>query len=312
MRYFVTGGAGFIGSHLVDRLVNMGAVTVYDNLSSGKKEFIEHHLDREGFQLIEADLLDFDALKKEMAGHDCVFHLAANTGIRAGTRKLDLDLNDGTIGTYNTLVATKENGIKKFVFASSATVYGEAPLQPVSEDYGPLLPISPYGASKLACEGLISAFCHLFNMQAWIFRFANVVGERETHGVIFDFIEKLKRNPEELEILGDGTQERPFLMVEDCIEGILFGFAHADQAISVFNLGSSSSTDVTTIAKMVVEEMELTNAKFKYTGGNRGWPGDAPQVHFNISKMGKLGWKPKYTSDEAVRKTIKDILGKSG
>lgn len=158
----------------------------------------------------------------------------------------------------------------------------------------------------------MTAFCHLFNMQAWIFRFANVVGERETHGVIFDFIEKLKRNPEELEILGDGTQERPFLMVEDCIEGILFGFAHADQAISVFNLGSSSSTDVTTIAKMVVEEMELTNAKFKYTGGNRGWPGDAPQVRFNISKMGKLGWKPKYTSDEAVRKAIKDILGKSG
>lgn len=312
MRYFVTGGAGFIGSHLVDRLVNMGAVTVYDNLSSGKKEFIEQHLAREGFQLIEADLLDFDALKKEMAGHDYVFHLAANPKVRAGIEDTDLDLKQGTITTYNVLEAMRLNGIKKIVFASSSTVYGETPTKPVPEDYGPFQPISLYGASKLACEGLITAFCHLFSMQAWIFRFANIVGSRATHGVIFDFINHLKQSPSELEILGDGTQCKPYLHIEDCIDGILYGFRNAYDRVNVFNLGSSSSTDVTTIAKMVVEEMELTNAKFKYTGGNRGWPGDAPQVRFNISKMGKLGWKPKYTSDEAVRKAIKDILGKSG
>jgi len=312
MRYFVTGGAGFIGSHLVDRLVNMGAVTVYDNLSSGKKEFIEQHLAREGFQLIEADLLDFDALKKEMAGHDCVFHLAANPEARAGIEDTDLDLKQGTITTYNVLEAMRLNGIKKIVFASSSTVYGEPPPEPVHEDYGPLQPISLYGASKLACEGLISAFCHLFNMQAWIFRFANVVGSRTTHGVIFDFINKLRQNPKELEILGDGTQEKPYIHAEDCVDGILHGFQHSNNQVNVFNLGCSSTTKVSIIAQMLAEEMGLLDVKFKYTGGNRGWPGDTPQVRFNISKMGKLGWKPKYTSDEAVRKAIKDILGKSG
>ncbi len=310
MRYFVTGGAGFIGSHLVDRLMEMGAVTVYDNLSSGKREFIKHHLGRDGFQFIKADLLEFDTLKRAMKDHDVVFHLAANTDIRAGTAKIDLDLNNGTIGTYNALVAMRENGIKRIVFASSATIYGEAPVKPISEDYGPLQPISLYGASKLACEGLITAFCHLFGMQAWIFRFANVVGMRETRGVIFDFIHKLRRNPGELEILGDGTQVRPFFMVEDCVDGILFGFEHSDEPVNIFNLGCASSTDVTSIAKMVVEEMGLGKVRFKYTGGIRGWPGDAPRVRFNINRIAELGWQPRYTSDEAVRKAIKDILGK--
>ncbi len=312
VRYFVTGGVGFIGSHLVDRLVNMGTVTVYDNLSSGKKEFIEHHLDREGFQFIQADLLEFNTLKKTIREHDVVFHMAANPEARAGIEDTDLDLKQGTIATYNVLEAMRLDGIKKIVFASSSTVYGETPIKPVPEDYGPLQPISLYGASKLACEGLITAFCHLFDMQAWVFRFANIVGARATHGVIFDFINKLERNPGELEILGNGTQEKPFFMVEECIEGILFGFAHSDQRVNVFNLGCFSSTDVTTIAKIVAEEMGLGEAKFKYTGGKRGWPGDAPRVRFNISKMEKLGWKPKYTSDEAVRKATRDILGKSG
>ena len=310
MRYFVTGGAGFIGSNLVDRLVERGAVTVYDNLSSGKKEFIQHHEGKDGFRFIKADLLELDTLRKAMKGHDVVFHLAANTDIRAGTAKIDLDLKSGTIGTYNVLVAMKENGIKKIVFASSATVYGEGAVKSTSENHGPLFPISLYGASKLACEGLITAFCHLFNMQAWMYRFANVVGKRETRGVIYDFIQKLRRNSAELEILGDGTQERPFFMVEDCVDGILFGFEHATESVNVFNLGCNSSTDVTSIAKMVVEEMGLTDVEFKYTGGNRGWPGDAPQVHFNIGKIAKLGWKPKYTSDEAVRWAIRDILDK--
>ena len=312
MRYFVTGGAGFIGSHLVDRLVNMGAVTVYDNLSSGKKEFIEQHLGRKDFQFAQADLLEFNTLKEVMRGHDIIFHMAANPEARAGIKDTDLDLKQGTTATYNILEAMRINDIKKLVFASSSTVYGETPAEPVPEDYGPLLPISLYGASKLACEGLISAFCHLFNMQAWIFRFANVVGSRTTHGVIFDFINKLRQNPKELEILGDGTQEKPYIHTEDCVDGLLHGFQHSNNQVNVFNLGCSSTTKVSIIAQMLAEEMGLPDVKFKYTGGNRGWPGDAPQVRFNISKMGKLGWKPKYTSDEAVRKAIKDILGKSG
>lgn len=312
MNIFVTGGAGFIGSHLVDRLLDMGEVTVYDNLSSGNKEFIEHHFGRKNFRFIQADLLDLDTLKETIKRHDVVFHMAANPEARAGIEDTDLDLKQGTIATYNVLEAMRLNGIKKIVFTSSSTVYGETPIEPVAEDYGPLHPISLYGASKLACEGLITAFCHLFNMQAWIFRFANVVGARATHGVIFDFINKLKQNPEELEILGNGTQEKPYIRVEDCVDGILYGFQHSNGQVNVFNLGISSSTSVSTIAQMLVEEMGLANIKFRYTGGNRGWPGDVPQVRFDTSRMEKLGWKPKYTSDEAVRKAIRDILGKSG
>ena len=312
MRYFVTGGAGFIGSYLADRLVDLGEVTVYDNLSSGKREFIEHHLDREGFQLIQANLLEFDTLRKAMEAHDVVFHMAANPEAKAGIQDTDLDLRQGTVANYNVLEAMRLNGIKRIVFASSSTVYGKTPIGPIPEDYGPLQPISLYGASKLACEGLITAFCHLFNMEAWIFRFANVVGPRATHGVIYDFVNKLKQNPRELEILGNGTQEKPYIHVEDCVEGILYGFHHSNGQVNVFNLGSSSTTRVSTIAQILVEEMGLPNAKFKYTGGDRGWPGDVPQVRFDISRMESLGWKPKHTSNEAVRKAIRDIMGGSG
>lgn len=310
MRYFVTGGAGFIGSHLVDRLVSMGDVVIYDNLSSGKTEFIKHHLGRDSFQFIEADLLELDTLTKAMKDHDIVFHMAANPDARAGIKDTDLDLKQGTIVTYNILEAMRLNAIKKIVFASSSTVCGETPVKPIAEDYGPLQPISLYGASKLASEGLITAFCHLFGMQAWIFRFANVIGARATHGVVFDFINKLKRNTRELEILGDGSQEKPYLHVADCVDGFLYGFQHSNDQVNVFNLGTPSSTDVDTIARMLVEEMGLSNVRFKYTGGNRGWPGDVPQVRYDTSKTERLGWKPRYSSDEAVRRAIRDILGK--
>ena len=310
MRYFVSGGAGFIGSHLVDRLIEMGEVTVYDNLSSGKREFIEHYLSRDNFRFIQADLMELDTLQKAMKDHDAVFHLAANPDARAGIRDTSLDLKQGTIATYNVLEAMRLNGIKKIVFASSSTVCGETPVKPIAEDYAPLQPISLYGASKLAGEALISAFCHLSGMQAWIFRFANVVGARATHGVIFDFINKLKRNAGELEILGDGSQEKPYLHVADCVDGFLYGFQHSHDQVNVFNLGTSSSTDVTTIARMLVEAMGLSDVSFKYTGGNRGWPGDVPQVRYDISRLERLGWKPGYTSDEAVRRGIRDILSK--
>lgn len=311
MRYFVTGGAGFAGSYVVDRLSKRGEVIVYDNLSWGKEELIKHHLGEDNFHFIKADILDFKLLKEAMEGCDVVFHFAAWNDIEAGTRNTELDLKNGTIGTYNVLIAMKENGIKEVVFSSSAALYGEALNTSIAEDYGPQLPISLYGASKLACEGLISACCHLFSMKSWIFRFSNVVGKRQTHGVILDFIRKLQQNPEELEILGDGTQERPFFLADDCAEGILFAYDHAREPVNLFNLGCSSFTDITTVAKIVVEEMGLQGVKFKYTGGKRGWPGDVLVVHFNVEKIGKMGWQAKHSSDEAVRLATRQILGKS-
>ncbi len=307
-KYFITGGAGFIGSHLVDRLIKESEVTVYDNLSSGNLEFIEHHLGKDNFHFVEAGLLDFDTLSRSIKGQDAVFHLAANPDIRAGTEKTDLDLKQGVLTTYNVLEAMRLNNIKKIIFTSSGTVYGEV-TEPVTEDLGPLLPISLYGASKLAGEGLISAFCHLFVMQAWIFRLANVVGTRCSHGVIFDFINKLKQNPNKLEVLGDGRQEKSFLHIDDCIDGMLFGIEHSQKPLSIFNLGTDSWTGVTTIARMVVEAMGLSDVSINYTGGNRGWKGDVPQVRFNISKMRQLGYEPKYNSEGAIRKAVEGILG---
>ncbi len=311
-KYFVSGGAGFIGSHLVDRLADRGEVTVYDNLSSGKAEFIKHHLDKGGVRLVQADLLDTNRLNSEMTDIDAVFHLAANSEARTGLENTRYDLEQGTIATYNVLEAMRLNGVKCIVYASSSTVYGETPVQPTAENYGPLQPISLYGASKLAGEGLVSAFCHTFDLQGWIFRFANVIGARSTHGVVFDFIEKLKENREELEILGDGTQEKPYLHVADCVDGFLYGYEHASERVNVFNLGTTSSSKVSTIACMLVEEMGLSAVDFKFTGGSRGWPGDVPQVRYDTSKMERLGWKPRYTSDEAVRRGIRDILEKEG
>jgi len=309
-KILVTGGAGFIGSHLTDRLIRSkkNYVTVYDNLSSGKKGFIAHHLTKPNFKFIKADLLDFRKLKKEIKNHNIVFHLSANPDIQRGIKNTKLDLEQETIATYNVLEAMRQNNIKKIIFASSSAIYGEAFNKLIKEDYGPILPISLYGAGKAGSEALISAFCGTFNFQAWIFRFANVVGNRATHGVILDFINKLKKNPKELEILGNGKQVKPYIWVGDCVDGILHGLRKSKNQINVFNLGVNDSVCVNNIAKMVVKEMDLRNVKFNYTGGDRGWPGDIPRFRYNISKMKKLGWQAKYNSQEAVRKTIQFLI----
>ncbi len=308
MKCFVTGGAGFIGSHLVDKLVEKGnQVTVYDNLSSGKKDFLKKHLNQDYFKFVKADLLDKQKILENIKDHDVVFHIAANPDVRLGAEKPEIAEKDMQ-STYNLLDAMRLKNVKEIVFSSSSVIYGETPEKPLPEDYGPLLPISVYGAAKLASEGLISSFAHTFDMKGWIYRFANVVGERGTHGVIVDFIHKLKDNPNELEILGDGKQKKPYLYVTECVDGILHGFTHADDEVNVFNLGVDSVTEVTRIGELVVEEMNLDNVEFKYTGGKRGWKGDIPHFQFDISKIKKLGWKPTLSSDEAVRKAIRDLL----
>jgi len=309
MKAFVTGGAGFIGSHLVDKLMAEGdEVTVYDNLSSGKKEFIEHHIGKTNFHFIKAELLDFDALKKAMKGHEIIWHLAANTDIPGGNKITDLDLKNCTVATRNVLEAMKQLDVSKILFSSSGTVYGDVPAMPLSEIFGPLFPISLYGAGKLACEGLISAYCHLFNMQAWIFRFGNVVGARMGHGVIYDFIHKLKRNPKELEILGDGNQEKNYFLVEECLDGMFFALRHSDKQCDIFNLGCKSTVKVNAIAQIVVDEMGLNGVKFRYTGGKRGWPGDTPVVIYDVSKMKGRGGGAKHTSAEAVRVAARRLI----
>ena len=311
MKCFVTGGAGFIGSHLVDKLIQKNYdVTVFDNLSSGKKEFIEHHIKNDRFRFVNADLLDENVVSDEIKDQDVVFHIAANPDVRLGAKKPDIAKKD-IIATYNLLDSMRENDVKKIVFSSSSTIYGETPSFPLNENYGPLLPISVYGAAKLAAEGLISSFCHSFDMQGWIYRFANVVGTRGTHGVIVDFINKLRKNPKELEILGDGRQRKPYLYVTECVDGIIFGFEKSNDEINFFNLGCKSTSDVTRIGELVTEEMNLENVNFSYTGGKRGWKGDIPHFQFDISKIEKLGWKPNLESDEVVRMAVKDLL-KSG
>jgi UDP-glucose 4-epimerase len=310
-KYFVTGGAGFIGSHLSEKLLAEGnQVTVYDNLISGSKENIKHLIGKKGFQFIQDDLLDTVVLNQTLKGYDIVWHLGANTDIPTGNKVTDLDLKNCTIATRNVLEAMRINNIDEILFASSACVYGDGAPRALSESFGPLFPINLYGAGKLACEGLLSSYSHLFGIKVWMFRFANVVGDRMGHGVIFDFIQKLKKNPRELEILGDGKQEKPFFLVEDCISGMMFAFQKLKNQCDVFNLGTETFITVTRIGEIVCEEMGLKNVKFKYTGGKRGWPGDAPVIHFSVNKMKKLGWQASHSSDEAVRIATRRLLGK--
>ncbi len=305
MKYLVTGGAGFIGSHLVDRLVEVGEVVVFDNLSSGKEKFIQHHFGKDNFEFINADLLDKDAVQAAMAGVDMVYHIAANPDIRYGIEYTDVDLKQGTIATYNVLESMRLAGIGKIAFSSSSTIYGEPTEVPVPEDYGPSLPISLYGASKLAGEGLISSFASTFDMQVWIYRFANIIGSRGTHGVIFDFIEKLKKNPAELEILGDGSQSKSYLLVQECVDAMIFGVENADENVNVFNLGCDDWINVSRIAEVLVEELPLDDVKFNYTGGDRGWKGDVPKIVLSAAKINTLGWKAGHNSEEAMRKAVK-------
>lgn len=309
MKILITGGAGFIGSHLTDRLLAEGhSVVVYDNLSLGRLDNIEEAQKNPNFSFIEGDILDKEKFFAVFENNkfDIVFHMAANSDIARSHANPDVDFDNTLRTTYNTLLAMKEFGVKKIVFASTSAIYGET-LEKVAETYGPLFPASHYGASKLASEAYISSFCENYGIQAWITRFPNVVGERSTHGVIRDFIKKLKKTPERLEVLGNGMQYKPYLYVKDLVDAILYVWKNTNDKINFYNLGVDSRTRVKEIAQMVIEEMGL-NAQIDYTGGDRGWVGDVPEFNYNLDKIHKLGWEAKNTSNEAVRKAIRYIL----
>jgi UDP-glucose 4-epimerase len=311
-RCLVVGGAGFIGSHLVEHLLELRAdVTVFDNLSVGKREFLTRAL-ASCCHLVEADALDLEALTRAMTDHEFVFHLAANPEARWGLDNPRLDLEQGTICTWNVLEAMRRTAAKKLIFASSGTVYGDT-RQPCAEGDLGSLPISLYGASKFACEGLISAFVECFGLNAWIYRFGNVVGPRGTHGAALDFLNKLKKNPDELEVLGDGLQSKPYVHVNDCVAGVLYGVEHARERLNVHNIAPHDFTSVQRIAELCVKHSPYPNASIRYTGGSRGWPGDIPHSRLNSEKLAALGFRVTLTSDQAVdaavRALVREVFG---
>jgi UDP-glucose 4-epimerase len=311
MRSFVVGGAGFIGSHLVDRLAERGPVTVFDNLSVGKREFIEGHLASGRAALVQADALDLSALTTAMRGpagegHDAVFHLAANPEARWGLERTRLDLEQGTIATYNALEAARLAGVPRFVFSSSGTVYGNTAEACGEMDLGHL-PISLYGASKFAGEAMISAYVECFGLKGFICRFGNVVGPRGTHGAILDFCKKIKAHPEYLDVLGDGRQAKPYLHVTDCAAGLLYVLDHAGDPLNVFNLAPPDVTSVRRIAELCVAASPYKNARIEYGGGSQGWPGDVPRSRVKPDKLTALGFSVRFTSDAAVEQAVSEV-----
>lgn len=315
----VTGGAGFVGSHLVDHLVKKGErVIVVDNLSSGEIKFIQKWIDSGDVVFLQCDLKDLEMLKPVMYDPldgepvDIVYHLAANPDIRLGTTITDTDLKEGTIATYNVLESMRLAGVKKIAFSSSSVVYGEAEKMPTPENYGPLFPISLYGASKLASEALITSWVGTFGLQAWIFRFANIVGARGTHGVIFDFIHKLHKNRNQLEVLGNGLQEKSYMEVEDCAMSMIHVVENTKEQINCFNLGTNDTCSVRRIAEIVLEESKCQDAEIQYTGGDRGWAGDVPKSMLDPGRLFELGFNPNFSSEEAVRHTARCLVQEIG
>lgn len=308
----VTGAAGFIGSHLVDRLLAVGQQVIgVDNFVLGRKENLEKASNHANFRFAEIDVNDLKALRKLIESEsrggriDAVWHMAANSDIQAGTRDPDIDLQLTFLTTYNVLKTMEACGIRRLAFASTSAIYGNHP-GILNEDAGPLFPISNYGAMKLASEGVITAALEKFLKHAWIFRFPNVIGSRATHGAIYDFVKKLKQNPKELEVLGDGSQQKPYLHVSELIDAMLHVYARSQEKLNYFNIASEGSgTTVRAIAEATVR-MAAPNAKIRYTGGKKGWVGDVPRFSYSIEKIKKAGWVPKMSSDQAVELAIRE------
>ena len=305
-RIFISGGAGFIGSHLLRRLLKDAAVeriVVFDNFTSGRHSYIAQSIKDHRVKVVEGDLKDLSAVQSAMADCNTVFHLAANPDIAKAATHPDIDFWEGTYLTQNVLEAMRETGARNIFYASGSGVYGDNPSIAFREDYGPCLPISTYGASKLACEALISAYCHLFGFYGRVFRFANVVGGRQTHGVGYDFVRRLKSDPTRLRIMGDGSQRKSYIHVDDVLEAIFTANQEATPSYDVFNVATDDCITVREIADMAVEVSGLAagSVQYEFTGGDRGWKGDVPIVQFDCSKIKALGWRCRRSSAEAVR-----------
>jgi UDP-glucose 4-epimerase len=309
MRILVTGGAGFIGSHLCDRFVERGDdVWCVDNLRLGQLQNIAHQKSPR-FRFIELDVLDRSKLSNlfSKANFEAVFHMAANSDIAAGVSDFQLDFKLNQLTTITVLQVMQAHKVQRFFFASTSAIFGEVDAV-LREDFGPLEPISFYGASKLAAEAYVSVFAHTFGGRAVVLRFPNVVGERATHGVIYDFLRKLKANSAQLEVLGDGMQSKPYLYVSDLIDAILLAWDKSNAPYAVYHAAGIGTTTVREIAELVVAAADCGDTRIVYAGGDRGWPGDVPRFRYDTSKLEALGWKPQFHSTDAVRHAVERIL----
>jgi UDP-glucose 4-epimerase len=303
-KILVTGAAGFIGSNLLDRLLHEGQTVVgYDNLSTGQKHFLKDALTQSSFRLFEGDLLNLDNLKTAMRGSDFVFHFAANADVRFGLQHPGRDLEQNTQATFNVLEAMRANGISKIAFSSTGSVYGEAKVFPTPEDAPFPVQTSLYGASKLAGESLIQAYCEGFGFQSWIFRFVSILGERYTHGHVFDFYNQLRNDPSRLRVLGNGKQKKSYLYIQDCLDAMLVALDKAKDKVNIFNLGVDGYCQVNDSIGWICGEMGV-NPKLEYSGGERGWVGDNPFIFLDTKKIQSLGWKPKVSIEDGVVRTV--------
>jgi UDP-glucose 4-epimerase len=308
MKAFVTGGAGFIGSHVVDRLIQDGrSVTVFDNISTGFEENLAVHAGSGLLTLHRGDVLDAPALTSAMEGHDILFHFQANADVRGGIKNTRADLEQNTIGSWNALEAARLAGVQTIVFASSATVYGEPEIFPTPEGC-PLVQTSLYGASKLAGEAMLQAYSEYFGIRSIIFRFVSWIGPRYSHGVVFDFVKKLRANPRQLEILGDGKQVKSYLDVRDGVSGIFCAVDRFQGRKGIFNLGHDAFLNVLDLARIVTSELGLDGVEFVTSGGERGWLGDSPVVHLETSRIKELGWVPRISIEEGIRATTRFLM----
>jgi UDP-glucose 4-epimerase len=309
MKAFITGCAGFIGSHLADRLLAGGSDVVgFDDFSSGQRRFLEGALRNPSFRLVEGDLLDAEALTNAMRGRDCVFHLAANADVRRGTEQPRKDLEQNTIATHNVLESMRATGVRKIAFTSTGSVYGEAAVIPTPEDAPFPIQTSLYGASKLACEGLIGAYCEGFGLQAWIFRLVSILGERYSHGHVFDFYRQLRSDPTHLGVLGNGRQRKSYLYVQDCVDGVLLALSRAGGKVNVFNLGVDSYCEVRESIGWICAQLGV-KPRITYSDSERGWVGDNPFIYLETKRIRELGWRPRLNIEQGVVRTLEYLRG---
>jgi UDP-glucose 4-epimerase len=309
LRVLITGAAGFIGSHAVDRFLSAGHTVVgFDNLSTGQRRFLQGALSNPQFTFVESDLFDRKSLAQATDGADLVVHLAANADVRFGTEHPRKDLDQNTIATWNVLEAMRERGCKRIVFSSTGSIYGEPEIFPTPETCPFPVQTSLYGASKLAAEGLIQAYCEGFGMQAYIFRFVSILGERYSHGHVFDFYHQLREHPQGLDVLGNGHQRKSYLYVQDCIDGILTALDRATSKINIFNLGTDEFCEVNDSIGWICEDLGL-HPEIRYAGGERGWIGDSPFILLDCSRIRALAWKPRLTIQQAVLATVRFLKG---